>query len=214
MSCGVPQGSIIGPILFILFTADLPCYLSHGNLSSYADDTVHIDCASPDEHGLESLKSRLETTVKELQAWFSANSMKMNDGKTDFMLVGSKQNLKKSENFYFKVGDSIVRPAEKIKVLGVIIDAKMNWEAHVTAVVQKCNRILITLHKFRHYFSSDVIKIIIQAYVFPQINYCLSVWASAAKSQLERIQKIINFAARLVTGLKKVSSYHTGSQTT
>ena len=203
MSCGVPQGSIIGPILFILFTADLPCYLSHGSLTTYADDTVHLDCTSPDGFGLDDLKSRLEITVKELQAWFSANSLKMNEGKTDFMLVGSRQNLKKSINFSFKIGDSTVRPSEKVKVLGVIIDAGLSWGAHVTAVVQKCNRIFVTLYKFRHYFSSDVMKIIIQAYVFPHIIYCLSVWAAAAKGQLHKIQKVINFAARLVTGLKK-----------
>ena len=203
MTCGVPQGSILGPILFILFTADLPCYLSSGSLSTYADDTVHLDCASPDENGLTDLKNRLETTVMELQAWFNANSLKMNEGKTDFMLVGSKQNLKKSANFNFQIGDSTVLPAEKVKVLGVIIDSKLTWEMHISAVVQKCNKILLTLYKFRHYFSSDIRKLIIQAYVFPHITYCLCVWASADKGQLQKIQKVINFAARLVTGLKK-----------
>ena len=116
MTCGVPQGSILDPIVFILFTADLPCYLSYGSLITYADDTVHLDCTSPSRSGLDDLKSRLETTVKELQAWFSANSLKMNGSKTDFMLVGSKQNLKKSANFYFKIGDTTVRPSEKVKV--------------------------------------------------------------------------------------------------
>ena len=203
MSCGVPQGSILGPILFILFTADLPCHLSYGNLITYADDTVHLDCVSPNGPGLGNLRKRLETTVKELQAWFCANSLKMNEAKTDFMLVGSKQNLKKSANFYFKIDDSTVLPSKQIKVLGVIIDAGLTWRTHVQAVVRKCNGILVTLCKFRHYFSDDVIKIIIQAFVFPHINYCLSVWAGATKDQLHKIQKVINFAARLVTGCKK-----------
>ena len=96
-----------------------------------------------------------------------------------------------------------MQPSDKVKVLGVIIDSKLTWEAHVTAVVQKCNKILMTLYKFRHYFSSDIRKILIQAYVFPHIAYCLCVWAAAGKEQLQKIQKIINFAARLVTGLKK-----------
>ena len=74
---------------------------------------------------------------------------------------------------------------------------------HVTNVVKKCNRILITLYKFRHYFSSEVLKIIVQAYVFPHITYCLSVWGGAAKGQLYKIQKVINFSVRIVTGTKK-----------
>ena len=114
--CLRSQGSIIGP-LFILFTGDLPCYLSHGSLIAYADDTMHLDCALPDESGLDALKSRLEATLEELKAWFSANSLKMNEGKTDFMLGGTKQNLNKSTNFYFQIGDSVVRPSEKVKVL-------------------------------------------------------------------------------------------------
>ena len=85
----------------------------------------------------------------------------------------------------------------------MIIDSRLTWEAHVSAVVQKCNKILVTLYKFRHYFSSDVRKLLVQAYVFPHITYCLCVWAATAKGQLQKIQKIINFAARLVTGLKK-----------
>ena len=66
VTCGVPQGSIIGPILFILFTTDLPAHLTHGVLTSYADDTVHVDCATPDESGLADLKTRLELTMREL----------------------------------------------------------------------------------------------------------------------------------------------------
>jgi len=70
-------------------------------------------------------------------------------------------------------------------------------------VVSKCNGILISLYKFRHFFSREVLKIIVQAYVFPYIHYCLCVWGGAAKGQLYKIQKVINFAARVTTGSKK-----------
>ena len=119
------------------------------------------------------------------------------------MLVGSKQNLEKSAHFHFKIGDLRKQPSERVKVLGVTIDAGLTWAAHITSVVQKCNRILVTLYKFQNYFTSDAIQIIIQAYIFPHITYCLSVWAAATKGQLHKIQKVINFAARLATGLKK-----------
>jgi len=200
---GVPEGSIIGPILFTLFTNDLPSHLSHGRLISYADDTQFLDHAPPNEPGLGALKTRLEQTIGEAQNWFSANSLKMNNAKTDFVLVGTKQSLENVNNFHFDIDNERIEPSEKTKVLGIIVDSKLTWEKHVTSVVQKCNHILISLYRLRHYFTSDVLKIIIQAYVFPHITYCLSVWGGTNKCQLDRVQKVRNFAARIVSGTKR-----------
>ena len=203
VTCGVPQGSIIGPILFILFTNDLFGHLTHGRFISYADDTLHIDCAQTDGPSLAGLKVRLEHTLNELQSWFCSNSLKMNEEKTNFMLVGSKKNLSKTETFRFKVNGSDVKPSSNIKILGVVVDPCLSWDAHVSSVSKKCNGILVSLYKVRHYFTPEALKIIIQAYVFPHIMYCLCVWGGTAKSQLLKVKKIINFAARIVTGLKK-----------
>ena len=70
-------------------------------------------------------------------------------------------------------------------------------------VVRRCNSILASLYKTRHHFTPDVLKLLVQAHVFPHIQYCLSVWGGAAKCQLQRVQKTINFAARLVTGVRR-----------
>ena len=203
VTCGVPQGSIIGPILFIVFTSDLPAHLTHGCLISYADDTLHIDSASPNGLGLAELRTRLELTMRELHAWFGANSLKMNSGKTDFMIVGSKLNPTKTQNFRLTVENSSFQPSKEVKILGVTVDAVLSWEGHVTQVVRKCNKILFSLYRFRHYFTYDALKILVQAYVFPHILYCLCVWGGAAKGQMHKIQKIINFSARIVAGIKK-----------
>ena len=70
-------------------------------------------------------------------------------------------------------------------------------------VVRRCNSILASFYKTRHHFTPDVLKLLVQAHVFPHIQYCLSVWGGAAKYQLKRVQKTINFAARLVTGARR-----------
>ena len=203
LTCGVPQGSILGPILFILFTNDVYAHLTHGRLISYADDTMHIDSARPDGPGLEGLKTRLELTMCELRSWFESNLLKMNEKKTAFMILGTKHNVAQAADFRLPVGDTSVKQSNNIKILGVTVDPGLSWSAHVSTVIKKCNGILVSLYRIRHYFTPTALKIIIQAYVFPHLTYCLCVWGGTAKGQLERIQKILNFAARVVTGIKK-----------
>ena len=203
VTCGVPQGSIIGPIMFILFTTDLSAHLTHGTLTCYADDTVHVDSGSPNGSGPTELKARLEMTMRELNAWFSANSLKLNEKKTDFILVGSQRNLTKVADFSFEINGTTIQRSEKVKMLGIFLDSNLLWNVHITSVVQKCNRVLVSLYKFRHYFTKNILKTIIEAYVFPHITYGLCVWGGAGKGQLNKIQKVINFAARVTAGVKK-----------
>ena len=206
VSCGVPQGSILGPILFILFINDLSSYLTHGRLISFADDSHHIDSASPDDAGLSALKARLELTMRELSAWFSANSLKMNEAKTNFMLAGTKNNVKRASSFTLDINGKVVRASDNLIFLGVFIDSHLSWEAHISQVVKKCNYILVSFYRLRHNFTSDTLKLLIEACVFTHIYYCLCVWGGATKVQLNKIQKLINFAARIVTGVKKNTS--------
>ena len=203
VSCGVPQGSILGPILFVLFTCDLPPHLTHGHLISYADDSHHIDSAQPNSMGLSALKERLELTMNELHAWFSANSLKMNETKTNFMLVGTKSNIKKTNGFTLEINGSTLKSSAKLTFLGVVIDSHLSWEAHISQVVKKCNYILVSFYRLRHYFTKDALKLLIEAFAFTHIFYCLCVWGGANKTQLDKIQKLINFSARIVTGVKK-----------
>ena len=111
MTCGVPQGSLIGPCLFTLFMNDLPGFITHGQSADHPVCGRYIASGqrSCNETGLASLRHRLELTMRELQSWFATNSLKMNEKKTSFLLIGSKLNLKATRQFKFCIGNSDVQ---------------------------------------------------------------------------------------------------------
>ena len=88
-------------------------------------------------------------------------------------------------------------------MLGVTIDSILSWDGHISNVVKKCNSILFCLYKIRHHLTPETRQLLIQAHVFPHILYCLSVWGGAAACRLSRVQKVLNFSARVVTGARR-----------
>lgn len=83
------------------------------------------------------------------------------------------------------------------------VDPCLTWDAHIAQTVRRCNALLISLSRFRHHFDQETIKLLIETHVFPHILYCISVWGGTTKNHLIRIQKLINFSARIVTGLRR-----------
>ena len=203
VTCGVPQGSIVGPILFCLTVNEIQNFLPHGRLISYADDTQLFDSSPKDSASMTSLRNRLKESLMSIEMWLRVNSLKMNPSKTEFSLLGTRQAVKENSDFHFEVSDNKITPSKTIKVLGVMIDQCLTWESHVSLVVRRCTGILVSLYRFRRHFTTEALITVIHAHVFSHIMYCLPVWAGASSSQLKRIQKVIHFAARVVTGARR-----------
>ena len=197
---GVIQGSTLGPVLFSLFTNDLPSFVHHGQFVMYADDAQFIDADAPANVG--DLRARVESTLETVLNWFTQNRLKINPSKTDLLVVKSRR-LHFDETFQIRFGSQFIRPSPSVKVLGVVLDSCLNWEFQISAIVRRCYGILVGLAKLSHRLPRETKKVIIEGLVYPHIIYCLTVWGGCAKTQKHRIQKVLNFGARIITGLKR-----------
>ena len=141
VEAGVPQGSILGPILFIAFTADFSKYFKDSKITAYADDTQLMVVGN----SVEEVKQKIEETLSRAQTWFSENSLKINPTKSEVMIFGMKNNnhidIAVQENGQAK----LIKTTSKMKILGVIIDDKLSWESHVKKIRKQTHNTIANL---------------------------------------------------------------------
>ena len=197
---GVIQGSILGPILFTIFTSDLPQHVPDCKLVSYADYCQFFDAASPSE--TQTLKCRVENTLATFLTWFTQNRLKINPSKTEMLIIKSRRQTANTD-FSVSFGDDEIFPSDSVKILGVTVDPHLSWDVHVGIIVRRCNVVLIGIARLRHKLPKCTRQLLVQTLVFPHIRYCLTVWGNCSASLKARIQKVINFGARIVSGLAR-----------
>ena len=149
---GVVQWSILGPILFLLFTNDLSSHITDCKLIMYADDVQFIHSCPP--NALTQLKHRIQGSLMVADSWFSQNSLKINPTKTDFMLVHTRQR-RTVGNFSIDFGSSTIQPSQSVKILGVTMDKNLSWESHVSTVVKRCYACICGLSKFSNKLTKN-----------------------------------------------------------
>ena len=195
---GIVQGSILGPVLFLVFTNDLSQHIPHGKLIMYADDAQFIDADSTGN--LPELKRRVEECLSVALRWFTQNRLKVNPTKTDMLVLkSSRQSV--NPNFAVRFGSSEITPVQSVKILGVHIDSCLTWEHHVAVITRCCYCILIGLARMQRRVPRETKRQLVEALVFPHLQYCMCVWGICTVTQKRRLQRCINFGARLVTGL-------------
>ena len=198
---GVPQGSILGPVLFTIYVNDLLSVPKRCLSASYVDDCKLYLSFSPAE--LTTSIYALNEDLMRISQWCCKNSLLINPHKTKVLAVGVPQLLQKLSSFSVTLFDKELTPVPVVKDLGVLLDTRLSYNEHIIKTASNCLFKLKQINRIKHLLDRKTLLLVINSFVFSKLQYCSTVWSNTSNSNIDKLQKVQNFAGRIILGLRK-----------
>lgn len=201
ITIGVPQGSILGPLFFILFVNDYPKCLRHSHATIYADDTSQ----DVSDKCIDVIERKLKDDLINSINWMKCNKLTMNLKKTQCMLIGTSQRLANCRKMCINIDNIVLETVDSSKLLGVNIDCYLSWSDHIDILSKKISKKIGVLKRLKSFMSYQALLKVYNSIIFPHFNYCCTIWSNAkCTNNVDKIFRLQKRAARVILNVQNV----------
>lgn len=194
VKCGVPQGSILGPLFFLVYINDLLFLNNSMHFVMFADDTTIIMT----DKNINTLQQRINLEMEKVSEWFKANQLSLNKNKSHVMLFTNQKKTNNHNNFIVNIDNIPLRLTDQTTFLGVVLDCRLKWDIHVDKIASKVSKFIGIIKKVKSKLNFSSLLTLYNSFVNVHLSYCIAVWGSTAHVYLEKLFKLQKRALRHV----------------
>ena len=196
VTCGVPQGSVLGPTLFLIYINDLPASSEHFTFKIFADDTNLFHTFPTDEHDIDMLP--INRHLQDVVNWCKVNKLTINMSKTNYIVIRGRHrsvNIKGE----MKIENSLINEVDSVPFVGLNIDKHLNWKVHIQKVNANIRKKVGILYRLRNFVPMNILVLLYKALLQPHLEYGIEAWGNNYESTLKCLYISQKMAVRAIT---------------